>query len=99
MIGVDYDLFWTLDPKSLDPFVKAFRLKEEYDMNKQDVIAYRTGDYVRMAIASNFDKQSKYPEKPYGFKSQKELDDEARMEELKERVMRQAELINKRYGN
>lgn len=97
MIGVDYDLFWSLNPKSLAPFVKAFELKKDMELTQADVVAYRTGDYVRMAIASNFSKDAKYPTKPFGFKTKKEMDEDARMEEMKKRVMERAQIINKRF--
>lgn len=90
MIGVDYDLFWTLNPKSLSPFVKAFSLKEDYD----NTLAWSQGLYIRMAIASCLDKKSKYPEKPLG---RKKKDEPMSTEEIKARMMAQMGLINQRF--
>ncbi len=59
-MGVDYDRFWEMNPKELEPFVKAFELKTKYN----DVMAWQQGIYIRAAIASSMDKKNKYPEKP-----------------------------------
>ena len=63
MIGVNYELFWTLDPHSLSPFVKAFELQN----NHNDVQSWRLGMYIQSAIASVLDKKVKYPEEPFSF--------------------------------
>lgn len=91
MIGVDYDLFWTLNPKSLSPFIKAFDLKQKYD----DTVAWQQGYYIRMAIASCFDKNAKYPSKPLG---NKEKDSEMDNEEIKRRFLAHANMINRQFG-
>lgn len=87
MIGVDYDLFWTLNPKSLSPFVKAFDLKQKYD----DRLAWQTGAYIRYAIASVLSKGNAYPQEPF---SSKGVQREMTPEEIKEKMMRNAEIIN-----
>ena len=91
MIGVDYDLFWTLTPKSLSPFVKAFRLKQEYE----DAQAWRLGGYIKMAIASSFSKNAKYPEKPLSM-ADKVI--EAPMEVIKDKFLRHMKEVNRRFG-
>lgn len=91
MIGVDYDLFWTLNPKSLSPFVKAFRLRQEYE----DSMAWQLGGYIRMAIASNFNKQAKYPSRPMMARS---TNKEATQAEIKDKFIRQMKAINRRFG-
>ena len=60
-IGVDYDLFWSLNPKSLEPFVKAFSLKEKH----ADYLAWLQGKYIQMAVGSTLSKEVKYPSKPF----------------------------------
>ena len=89
MIGVDYDLFWTLNPKSLSPFIKAFKLKQK----QADVQNYNLGLYIRMAIASCMDKNSKYPNKPLMDKH----DEPMSAEEIKRRFMAHAQLINQKF--
>lgn len=94
MIGVDYDLFWTLNPKSLSPFVKAFSLKQKYD----DATAWRTGMYIRLAIASSMDKNSKYPSKPMLEEGSVKQSNTMTAEQIKNKMMARAKLINSRFG-
>lgn len=88
MIGVDYDLFWTLNPKSLSPFIKAFELKQDYD----DELAWRLGAYVKVAITSSLG-DSNYPEQPFSKKRTKKY---MTPDEIKEKMMVNAEIINAR---
>lgn len=90
MIGVDYDLFWTLNPKSLSPFIKAFKLRREYD----STLAWELGAYVKMAITSSFNKGSKYPTAPFGTKPKDEV---TSSEEIKTKFMNHMELLNSRF--
>lgn len=93
MIGVDYELFWTLNPKSLSPFVKAFALKQTYD----DGVAWQHGMYIRMAIGSVMSKGSKYPPKPMMSKDKpKKIGMSA--DEIKSKVMEQMGKINAKFG-
>jgi hypothetical protein len=90
MIGVDYDLFWELNPKSLEPFIKAFQLKQRYE----DAMNWNLGNYFRMAIASSMSKNAKYPNKP--MLENKESKQHMSPEEIKKRFMAHAELLNAR---
>ena len=93
-IGVDYDLFWVLNPKSLQPFVKAFSLKQQYD----DAVAWNIGRYVQQAISSNFAKNFKYPNKPMladaGETVEAPEKKEMAMNEIKRRVLAHVAMIN-----
>lgn len=91
MFGVDYDLFWRLNPKTLAPFIKAFSLRQKYD----DTIAWQTGLYIRTAIASYFNKEVKYPTKPFSMTTQS---GKSEQEIMKERLLARMELINSRFG-
>lgn len=93
MMGVDYELFWTLNPMTLSPFVKAFDLKIKHE----DRLAWQNGFYIRLAIASCLDAKSKYPENPLmskGIIREKEMS----AEEIKSRVMAKMNVINARFG-
>jgi hypothetical protein len=94
MIGVDYDLFWRLNPKSLKPFIKAFTLKQE----QEDVLQWTLGLYVQRAIGSCFDKNAKYPEKPFSSKTVTKQNNIMSAEEIRDRVLRQANAINATLG-
>lgn len=87
MIGVDYELFWSLTPTTLEPFIKAFRLKQEYD----DMQSWQLGAYIKQAIDSSFSKQAKYPKEPMLSKNKNR---EATMEEIKSKFMAHAEMLN-----
>lgn len=93
MIGVDYDLFWTLNPKSMKPFVKAFELKQEHE----NQIAWLQGMYIRLAIISAFNKESKYPNKPLTDEKKKAKPKLSPAEEIKQKMFRQMQIINSRF--
>lgn len=90
MIGIDYDLFWSLNPKSLAPFVKAFSLKQK----ENDRNMWIQGLYIRMAVASSLSTKCKYPQEAFmSQKENKELD----MLVIKDRFMKHANLLNSRF--
>jgi hypothetical protein len=93
MIGVDYELFWTLNPKSLIPFVRAFDLKSKYD----DRVAWQQGAYIRLAILSSLDKNNKYPSSPFMSSPIASETPEERQERIKDKMFRQMELLNSRF--
>lgn len=91
MIGVPYDLFWSLNPKSLTPFVKAFSLSQK----QRDYEMWAQGLYIRLAIGSTQSKQNKYPDKPFMQLHEKhEMD----MLEIKSRFINHARILNAEKG-
>lgn len=92
MIGVDYDLFWELNPKSLEPFIKAFSLKQKYE----DAMHWNLGNYFRMAIASSFSKNAKYPTRPTMSKADMNQVKQMSSEEIKNRFEAHAKMLNAR---
>lgn len=88
MIGVDYDLFWSLNPESLAPFIKAFKMKIDYDNR----MVWQTGAYIKMAISSSFNKNVKYPKEPPTVEKR-----EVTQEEIMARFMNHVEMINSRF--
>ena len=96
MMGVNYDLFWTLNPKSLSPFIRAFELKQEYD----DTMLWQSGLYIRLAIASLLDKSVKYPTKPLSSSSKvvdEKMIEDKKMNNIKESFMTHMVLINNNF--
>lgn len=89
-IGVDYDLFWTLTPKSIQPFYKAFSLRQKHD----DELAWQQGAYIRMAIASTISDKQKYPSKPM---SAKTVNNESKQDEIKRKFLNSMTNINTRF--
>lgn len=65
---MDYKLFWELNPKKLEVFVKAFKQNVDYEMEKfkakANFSAWLSGFYVYRAISANFVKNVTYFEKP-----------------------------------
>lgn len=94
MIGVDYELFWTLNPRSLSPFTKAFSLTQKY----QDQLAWQQGLYIRQAIASCFSKEVKYPTKPTSSIEVKNEPVAESPEEIKAKFLKHAMLLNTKFG-
>lgn len=96
MIGVDYDLFWELNPKSLSPFIKAFKLKQNYD----DSMNWSLGRYFQVAVASVLSKETKYPSEPFMANVDKDKNEDKETQQemsqamLKERIMNHVMLIN-----
>lgn len=92
MIGVDYDLFWSLNPKSLTPFIKAFELKQKYD----DSQAWLHGMYIKLAITSSLSKSSKYPIVAMSVKDDynKKMSDP---KYIKAKLLRNLPLINSKF--
>lgn len=93
MIGVEHDLFWTLNPKSLKPFVKAFQLRTEYD----DRMAWNQGLYTRLAIASILDKDFHYPKKPISENEIIEKTPEEIQEDIKQKMLAKMQQINSQF--
>ena len=89
MIGVDYDLFWTLNPKSMKPFVKAFELKRTMDNHN----AWLQGVYIRLAIVSALSKNSPYPKKPLSLEKKDRI---MSPEEIKQKMFDMMKIINPR---
>lgn len=76
-IGLDLDLFWRLNPRRMEPFLRMYEnkrteeLREKREFNNQ--LAYLTGRYVQAAIASCLSKGCEYPKQPYDLRSAEEI--------------------------
>lgn len=74
--------FWKLNPRIMYAYQDAYIEKREQEMKMMDISAYYNGMYTLQAIASCFNKDAKYPEKPYLIKKEEEKSEE--QEELTE---------------
>lgn len=84
-IGIDYKLFWHLNPKKLKPFWEADKIRIQSRMAANETVSYMNGLYVAKAISACFSKGNKYPDKPIGIfsfneKTQKEMTEEEKKE-------------------
>lgn len=81
--GIDYKLFWHLNPKKLKPFWEADKIRFQSRMAENEAVSYMNGLYVAKAISACFSKGNKYPDKPIGIfneKTQKEKTEEEKKE-------------------
>lgn len=72
-MGLDIDLFWTLNPNRMKPFIEAFEDKRHEERDMCNLQAYLTGLYVQHAIASCLSKKAQYPDKPIDLRDSKEI--------------------------
>lgn len=63
-MGVDYTLFWTLNPRKLKPFIQAYKDKIKARHAEINLSAWLTGIYNRQAIVSALEPKVKYFDKP-----------------------------------
>lgn len=61
---VPYETFWKLNPKKLEPFIKAAEMEQKAQQARLNLTAWVNGVYVQHAVASCFAKNAKYPQKP-----------------------------------
>jgi hypothetical protein len=64
--GCSYELFWHLNPKKLEPFYEANRLRTKEQTTMQDSFAWLQGFYVREAFLSCINRSVSYPKSPIG---------------------------------
>lgn len=92
-IGIDYRLFWHLNPTKLKPFAEADELKQKNKLKEQELISYMHNIYTLRAIGACLSKKSKYPEKPLNIlASDKKQDKELTEDEIKRQ--REALILN-----
>lgn len=60
-IGVTKDVFMNSCPVDLRPYEKAYKLNQE----RENMMMYLQGIYMRDAFASACNEKNKYPDKPY----------------------------------
>ena len=73
-MGVPYDLFWKLNPKKLEPFTKAHKLKVEVRHERDNLLAWLIGYYHTEALGAGFAKNHKYPDKPIELRKEEKSD-------------------------
>jgi len=61
---VAYELFWTLNPQKLKPFIKAYELENQQWSEKVNITAWLNGFYITRAIAAVLSEDNPYFETP-----------------------------------
>jgi len=74
-IGIPYETFLILNPRTIKPFVKAFNDKKEEERATINYTAWLNGIYVSKAISACFSKNCKYPDKPIDLGIKKETEE------------------------
>ena len=94
-IGVDYTVFWGLNPKKLEIFAKAYRKRIENEMKlKREEInfsAWLTGAYIGEMASSLLSKRHKYPKAPH---SLEEPTEEEHMSQIKSKFLSWSNKVN-----
>lgn len=85
-MGVDYCLFWQLNPRKLHPFVKAYQAEQKEQLERANYAAWLSGIYVTHAVAASLGENARYPEKP--------IDLYETEEDLESRKAQEAELFS-----
>lgn len=88
MIGVDYDRFWHLTPKRLQPFIEAYKRQREHEADafraKANFSAWLQGIYFAKAISVCFSKNDRYYDRPVDLNaSSDDTDDENNIDRIK----------------
>lgn len=67
-------MFWGLNPRTLEPFNAAYRMRLEREIeakiSEMDIAAWSVGSYVRSAIVSAFNDKVEYPSRPVSLQKQ-----------------------------
>lgn len=95
-LNVDYHLFWTLNPKKLQPFITANQEQKKQKMEHANFKAWLNGIYTTYSIAAVMGENSKYPEKPLHLFSEKD-DLDQRKEQESQMFSAYAAMFNKRF--
>lgn len=76
--GVPMSIFWSLNPKRLEPWQRHYEYSEQLRRDEQDYVAWLSGQYVHAAICAAFEgKKSPYPTEPSSVAHRREEQAEA----------------------
>lgn len=92
--GIPIDLFRKLNPRYMELYHDAYENRQKEQIEMLEYQAWMNGIYIRHSIASVFDSDNKYPEKPIGlFDDKEDTENEELTEEQK--VQAQKDLLMK----
>lgn len=63
-MGVSEKEFWELGPRGLEPYIKAYQLREKQRLEHANVQGWLIGIYVTHAIGCMLSEGASYPDKP-----------------------------------
>ena len=94
-LGMSYDEFWYADPNRAIFYKEADTFKRRY-INEE---LWLQGLYFARAIAANFDKKSKYPDKPFDIFPKTALEKQAEAEAERKKIIEHFSLIKQMWEN
>ena len=80
-IGVEYDSFWRLTPRSLRIIAEGYNRAYIRQTEHENAIAHLQGRYIAEAVSAAVWGKHKYPEQPYDLELNKTKEDEERENE------------------
>jgi hypothetical protein len=73
-IGIDYNLFWTLNPAKLKPFVEAEKIKRKNQLDDMNCNAWLQGYYNMLAIGGAMNgSEHPYPKQALSKQTEKDI--------------------------
>lgn len=90
-IGVDYNLFWNLNPRKLKPFLKAEKLRQKHQNEFMWIMGNYIYDAVSVSVYNNLrDKKhrpQKFVEEPFQLFELEEWEKEAKIQREREKTI------------
>lgn len=66
-------MFWNLNPKKMQPFLKSFSNKVKREHDALNMLSWLIGAYSIQALASSFGKNNIYPSEPINLKESESI--------------------------
>jgi hypothetical protein len=76
-IGIDWNTFWELNPKTARIYAKAFKQRKDEEIATINYTAWLNGLYIRHAVVSAFSDSVQYYDKPLSLTAKKTAKEEA----------------------
>ena len=93
---VSYGDIWNLSTRDYETIIRAYKKKKEQEQKEKDFFNWQLGLYFRVAIASCFTGEVKYPNEPFFSKKNSEENmDEKTIELERERAFLYFSNLNK----
>lgn len=100
--GISYETFWSLNPRIMDIYQKAYIQKKKEEFEQIETMAWLNGRYVMSAVGACFSKNAKYPELPQRNNNSEKtegISDDLRAEIAAKKFEAFAEVFNKKFEN
>lgn len=92
-IGMSYEDFWYGVPE----IVKAYKEADNFRRRIRNEELWLQGMYFARAIATNFDKKAKYPDKPFDIFPKTAIEKQAEVEAERKKIIEHFTLLKERW--